>query len=175
MFEQGDSALPSEVARLIDQPQYCTDADIAVDKTLIRAMCAVVQNSNPVFWSSEVAESIVGKQVAPSSLLAAWGRPELWEPERRHSIRALQLHFDLKDLFGYPASLVASFETVFYAPAVIGEVLNTRQVLKTVSDVASTHLGIGRYWTIEMQYRNPSAQLVGIDIYNFFAYSKEQP
>ena len=112
MFEQGDSALPSEVARLIDQPQYCTDADIAVDKTLIRAMCAVVQNSNPVFWSSEVAESIVGKQVAPSSLLAAWGRP---------------------------------------------------------------HLGIGRYWTIEMQYRNPSAQLVGIDIYNFFAYSKEQP
>jgi len=172
---QTDNALPAEVAELVDRPQYCTDADIAVNESNIRAMCAVVQNANPVYWSREAAESIVGSEIAPPSLLAAWGRPELWQPGRTKSLRALQLHFDLKDMFAYPASLVASFETVFYTPAVVGDRLQTRQVLKTVSDVATTHLGTGRYWTIEMQYRNQAQQLVGIDIYNFFSYRKESP
>jgi hypothetical protein len=73
-----------------------------------------------------------------------------------------------------PFSIVASFETVFYAPAVVGDLLRTQQVLKSIGETKKTRLGSGRFWTIEMEYFDSTDQLVGVDIFNFFAYGNQE-
>lgn len=168
------TAVPPEVINLIDIPQYCVVSDIEVNTVSIRTMCAAVQNSNPVYWDRDVALEKMGAQLAPASMLATWGRPELWAPSRDEELRALQLHFDLKELLNLPFSIVASFETVFYAPAVVGDLLRTQQVLKSIGETKKTRLGSGRFWTIEMEYFDSTDQLVGVDIFNFFAYGNQE-
>ena len=43
---------------------------------------------------------------------------------------------------------------VFHEPVRLGDVLTTRQILRSVSDEKTTKLGTGRFWVIDVEYRN---------------------
>lgn len=110
----------------------------------------------------------------PGDDAARLGRPEYWEPGQGAPLKALQAHFDLKDLLGYPASIVVSYTISFHAPVRIGDRLHTRQVVREVGDPKRTRLGLGRFWTIEMQYLDDDGGLVGVERYEFFGFEKAQ-
>ena len=43
---------------------------------------------------------------------------------------------------------------VIYEPVRPGDVLSTRQILRSVSDEKTTKLGTGRFWVIDVEYTN---------------------
>jgi hypothetical protein len=165
--------LDEEVARLIGVPQYVADEGIAANERNVRAMCAATENAHPAWWSADEAEALLGAAYCPPTMLPAWGRPELWEPGEARTEKALQAHFDLKDLLGYPASIVVSYTTSYYRPVRIGDRFRTQQVIRQIGPIKTTRLGTGRFWTIEMQYLDAAGELAGVESYEFFGFEKD--
>lgn len=163
---------PSAVLSLIGQPRYEVIADNVVNADNIRAMCAAVENTNSAYWSQESAVELHGAVFAPASMLSTWARHELWSPGGGDSVKPLQLHFDLKELFGFPTAIVSSFESVFYTPAMLGDKVRSWQILQSVSVEKKTRLGTGRFWVIEMQYYNQCDEPLGVDSFNCFGYRR---
>lgn len=174
MSDGAATALDDRVLRLIGVPQYAAGPAIAANPVNVRAMCAAVENGNPVHWDDRAASDLIGDAYCPATMLPAWGRPEYWEPGQGTPLKALQAHFDLKDLLGYPASIVVAYTISFHAPVKIGDSLHTRQVVRQVGDLKRTRLGLGRFWTIEMQYLDDDGGLVGVERYEFFGFEKAQ-
>jgi len=168
------AVLGEKILSLIGMPQYVSEAGIAANDINTRGMCAAVENRNSVYWDEAVAREILGEAYCPATMLAAWGRPELWEPGRDKALKALQCHFDLKDLLGFSASMAVSYTITFYEPVAIGDRLKTQQVVKAIGDLKTTKLGQGRFWTIEMQYLSENSDLVGIESYEFFGFEKDR-
>ena len=54
---------------------------------------------------------------------------------------------------------------VFHEPVRPGDVLRTRQVLRSVSEPKTTKLGTGRFWVIDVEYLNQRDELVGIELH----------
>lgn len=135
-------------------------------------MCAAVENTNPTYWDEAAATETLGALYCPATMLPAWGRPELWAPGDGAPLKALQAHFDLKDMLGYSASIAVSYETTFYLPVKMGDRLKTQQVLQSISGLKGTRLGRGRFWVIDMQFLNDRSELVGVERYEFFGFEK---
>lgn len=167
--------LDEAVVRLIGRPQYVSDLGIAANALSVHAMCAAVEDASAVHWNEAEATALLGAPYAPATMLAAWGRPELWEPGQGAPLRALQAHFDLKALLGYPASVAVSNSLIFYAPVKIGDRLRMQQVVRDIGDIKETKLGRGRFWTVEMQYLDEAGDLVGVERYEFFGFRKDAP
>jgi acyl dehydratase len=84
----------------------------------------------------------------------------------------LQVHFDLKETFGLPEAVMTDNTIVFHEPVRPGDVLHTRQVLRSVSEPKTTKLGTGRFWVIDVEYLNQRDDLVGVESYTGFGYRK---
>ena len=165
--------LDEAVAALIGLPQYAAGGGIAANEHSVRAMCAAVENGNPAWWDETAAKDLLGAAYCPVTMLPAWGRPELWCPQEDRPPKALQAHFDLKDMLGYPASVAVSYTTSFFAPVTIGDRFRTQQVIRQVGPVKTTKLGTGRFWTVEMQYVGAEGELVGVESYEFFGFRND--
>ena len=51
-----------------------------------------------------------------------------------------------------------------------GDVISNSQVLKSVSGPKTTKLGSGRFWVIDVEFRNDRGALVGVESYTGFGY-----
>ena len=51
--------------------------------------------------------------------------------------------------------------------------LRAWQVLRSVSGPKTTKLGTGRFWVIDVVYRNQDGELVGIETYTGFGYRRD--
>lgn len=168
-----DAELPEDVRAAIGRVQYRQKSDFPVESGYVQTLCAAVENGNPLYWDSEAANAVTGGPTAPLSMLSVWLRPHFWAPGRSGSVKPLQLHFDLKERLGYPTAIVTGNELVFHEPVRIGDRLSAGQVLNSVSEPRQTKLGTGRFWVIEMQYRNQRDELVGTDTYTCLGYRRE--
>lgn len=166
------SDLPDDVAALIDVVQYEEAADFPVEHGYIWTSCASVENANPLFWDADVAAEITDGPIAPPSMLSVWFRPHHWSPGRTEPAVPLQVHFDLKERFDLPEAVVSENTLVFHEPVRIGDRLTTGQRLRSVSGEKTTKLGTGRFWVIDVEYRNQRGELVGIDSYTGFGYKR---
>ncbi len=167
------SAELSELVRSwIDRPRYEEETEFEVESGYIATSCASVENANPLFWDSEVAEELTGGPIAPPSMLSVWFRPHHWAPGREAVRQPLQVHFDLKEALALPEAVISDNEIVFGEPVRPGDVLRTRQFLRSVSDPKTTKLGTGRFWVIEVEYVNQRDEFVGKEIYTAFGYRK---
>jgi acyl dehydratase len=63
---------------------------------------------------------------------------------------------------------------VFYEPVRPGDRLTTRQILRSVSDEKTTKLGTGRFWVIDVDYRNQHGELVAVESYTGFGYRRSE-
>lgn len=161
--------------QLLGVPRYEREFAEPVSRSNVHALCAAVENGSPVFWDSAAAVEIVGEEIAPTAMLSTWGRPGLWSPHGDAGALPLQLHYDLKTLFDFPVAIVSSVDSVFHAPARIGDRVRTVQVLRSVSEEKETRLGRGRFWVIEMQYHRADGELLGIESFNCFGYRRVDP
>jgi acyl dehydratase len=166
------SDLPADVAALIDQVQYEIQGEFPVEQGYIATSCSSVENGNPLYWDPAVAEAITGGPIAPPTMLSVWFRPHHWAPGRTEEALPLQVHFDLKERFDLPEAVMTDNTIVFHDPVRPGDVLKTRQILRSVSGPKTTKLGTGRFWVIDVEYLNQRDELVGVETYTGFGYRR---
>jgi uncharacterized protein len=169
------NALPDEVTGWIDQVRYEEQGEFPVERGYIWTSCASVENGNPLFWDDDVAEAVTGGPIAPPTMLSVWFRPHHWAPGRTEQALPLQVHFDLKDRLGLPEAVMTDNTIVFHEPVRPGDRLRTAQILRSVSEEKTTKLGTGRFWVIDVEYRNQDDELVGVESYTGFGYRKAAP
>jgi acyl dehydratase len=166
------TAVPDEVTGWIDQVRYEAQGEFPVERGYIWTSCASVENGNPLFWDDEVADAVTGGPIAMPTMLSVWFRPHHWAPGRAEQALPLQVHFDLKDRLGLPEAVMTDNTIVFHDPVRPGDRLRTSQILRSVSDEKTTKLGTGRFWVIDVEYRNQDDELVGVESYTGFGYRK---
>ena len=166
------SALPADVADLIGQVQYEETGEFPVERGYIWTACSSVENGNPLFWDEAVAAELTGGPIAAPSMLSTWFRPHHWAPGRTTQALPLQVHFDMKARFELPEAVMTENSLTFYEPVRPGDLLSTRQVLRSVSDEKTTKLGTGRFWEIDVEYRNQKGELVGVESWTGFGYRR---
>jgi acyl dehydratase len=165
-------ALPDDVAVQIDAVQYHQPGGFPVERGYVWSTCAAVENGNPLFWDDDVAAELTGGPVAPPTMLSVWFRPHHWAPGHEEQLLPLQVHFDLKARFGLPEAVISENTMVFHEPVRPGDEISSGQVLRSVSDEKTTRLGTGRFWVIDVEYRNQRGDLVGVESYTGFGYRK---
>jgi len=166
--------VPDDVIALIDVVQYEETAGFPVERGYIWTTCSSVENGNPLFWDDAVAADITDGPIAPPTMLSVWFRPHNWAPGRAEPHLPLQVHFDLKDRFELPEAVMTDNTIVFYEPVRPGDVITTCQKLKSVSEPKTTKLGTGRFWVIDVEYRNQRGELVGVESYTGFGYRRSE-
>jgi acyl dehydratase len=78
----------------------------------------------------------------------------------------------MKARFELPEAVMTENSLTFYEPVRPGDLLSTRQVLRSVSDEKTTKLGTGRFWEIDVEYRNQKGELVGVESWTGFGYRR---
>ena len=63
-------------------------------------------------------------------------------------------------------------DPVFYEPVRPGDRLVTSQILRSVSGEKTTKLGTGRFWVIDVEYRNQRGDRVAVESYTGFGYRR---
>ena len=169
------SVLPEDVAETIGRTQYEETGEFPVERGYVWTSCSSVENGNPLFWDDEVAAAVTGGPVAPPTMLSVWFRPHHWAPGRTGEAQPLQVHFDLKERFGLPEAVISDNTITFYEPVRPGDVVSSRQVLRSVSEEKTTRLGTGRFWVIDVEYRNERDELLGVESYTGFGYRRGSP
>ena len=149
--------------------------DVVAERGYVLHWCESVQDANPLYWDSAVAEDLTGGWIAPPTMLSVWMRPLMFDPRRaaEDAVRPLEVHFRLKDAFGLPEGIVTAIEIEFHEPVRMGDVVSTRQTVRDISDVKTNRLGTGRAWTIDVTYTNQRGQVVGVERYEMFSYVRD--
>ncbi|HTZ07884.1 MAG TPA: MaoC family dehydratase N-terminal domain-containing protein [Acidimicrobiales bacterium] len=173
--EPGTGTLPADVVAMIGVPLYEEEGEFPVERGYVWSMCAAVENGNPLYWDEATADAITGGPIAPPTMLSVWFRPHHWAPGRDRERLPLQIHFDLKERLGLPEAVMTDNTMTFYDPVRPGDVLRTRQILRSVSDPKTTKLGTGRFWVIEVDYANQRGERVGVESYTGFGYRRPGP
>ncbi|MCU1450771.1 MAG: hypothetical protein JWP02_2941 [Acidimicrobiales bacterium] len=168
------SSLPAEVAGLVGKVQYEEQADFPVERGYVWTACSSVENGNPLFWDDAVAEELTDGPIAAPSMLSTWFRPHHWAPGRTREALPLQVHFDMKALFGLPEAVMTENSLTFHEPVRPGDLLSTSQVLRSVSEEKTTRLGTGRFWEIDVEYRNQRGDVVGVESWTGFGYRRAE-
>jgi len=166
--------IPAEVEGWIDQERYPETANFPVERGYLWTSLASVENGNPLFWDDDVAAELTGGPIAPPSTLSLWFRPHSWEPGQTKPRLPLQVHFDLKERLDLPEAVMTDNEVVFRTPVRPGDVISMSQVLRSISDPKTTKLGTGRFWVIDVDYRNQDGDQVGVEIFTGFGYRRAE-
>jgi acyl dehydratase len=168
------STLPTEIDALVGTVQYEETAEFPVEQGYVWTSCASVENGNPLFWDPAVAEELTGGPIAPPTMISTWFRPHHWAPGRSEQKLPLQIHFDLKDKLGLPEAVMSDNSIVFHEPVRPGDLLSTRQILRSVSDEKTTKLGTGRFWVIDVEYHNQHGALAAVESWTGFGYRRAE-
>jgi acyl dehydratase len=166
------TTVPPDVLALVDEVQYEETGEFPVERGYIWTSLASVENGNPLYWDDAVADAVTGGPIAPPSMLSTWFRPHHWAPGRDLPKLPLQVHFDLKDRLGLPEAVMTENTVTYYEPVRPGDLLATGQRLRSVSEEKQTKLGTGRFWVIDVEYRNGKGDLVGIETWTGFGYRR---
>ena len=162
--------LPVEVTSKIGVSQYPETATFDAEDSYAYNTLAATQNANPLYWDDAVADELTGGTTMPPTTLSLWMRPHFWEPGAEGEQLALKVHFDLKELFGLPEAVMTDNTMIFHQPVRPGDVISNSQVLRSVSGPKTTKLGSGRFWVIDVEFRNQDRELVGVESYTGFGY-----
>ena len=167
-----DTEVPADVEKLIGVVQYEERGEFPVERGYIWTSAASVENGNPLFWDDAVAAELTGGPIAPPTMLSVWFRPHNWSPGRSEPGLPLQVHFDLKTRFELPEAIMSDNTIVFHEPVRLGDIITSRQILRSVSAPKTTKLGTGRFWVIDVEYLNQHGDLVGVESYTGFGYRR---
>jgi acyl dehydratase len=167
-----DADLLARALEMVGVEQYPEISEFPVERGYIWTSCASVENGNPLYWDDDVAEALAGGPIAPPTMVSVWFRPHSWAPGRTEVALPLQVHFDLKALFGLPEAVMSDNSIEFHTPVRLGDVLHTHQVLRSISDDKTTKLGTGRFWVIDVVYVNQDGDLIAVESYTGFGYRR---
>ena len=169
---RGAGELPGDIAALIGRPRHQATAGFPAELGYGWNTLAATENGNPLYWDTAVAEAITGGPTLPATTLSLWMRPHRWSPGATGERVALQTHFDLKERLGLPEAIMSDNAMVLGEPVRPGDLISHRQVLRSVSGPKTTRLGTGRFWVIDVEYRNQLGAVAGVESYTGFGYRR---
>jgi len=164
--------LPEEVTSKIGVSQYLETATFDVEYSYAYNTLAATQNGNPLYWDDDVAAELTDGRILPPTTLSLWMRPHFWEPGADGEQVALKVHFDLKALFDLPEAVMTDNTIIFHEPVRSGDRISNSQILRSVSGPKTTKLGTGRFWVIDVEFRNQRDEVVGVESYTGFGYRR---
>ena len=164
--------MPADVAAMIGRPMYPQTADFCAETAYGWNILAATENGNPLYWNAAVADALTAGAIMPLSTLSLWMRPHHWAPDAANEQAALWVHSDLKERLGLPEAIISDNAVLFDNPVRPGDVISHHQVLRSVSEPETTRLGSGRFWVIDVEYRNQSGDLVGVESCTGFGYRR---
>ena len=156
--------LPAAVQAMLDRPRHACEGPWPVSGEAVQSLAAAIHDEDPRRWAAD--------PVPPQTMLSTWTRPARWSPDASAPQKPLQTHYDLKELFGFPAAIVASIESEFHAPVTMGATVRSVELLRSVSAEKDTRLGRGRFWRIEVHYHDGAGELLGIEHYECLGYRR---
>jgi len=109
--------------------------------------------------------------IAPPTMLSVWFRPHFWARVAPSRSSRLQVHFDSRRSSASRGGDDRNHDRVSRARAP-GDRLRTRQILRSVSPLKETKLGVGRFWVIDVEYLNQKGELVGKESYTGYGYRR---
>jgi acyl dehydratase len=165
--------VPADVLARVGVPCHHEQSVVPVERGAIASFVSASHNGNPMYWDDAVARELAGGAVAPVTMLSVWFQPLPWEPGRTEEAVPLRLHFELKERFGYPEAIVSDNVATYYEPVRPGDVLTSEQRLVSVSEEKTTRLGTGRFWVIDVEYRNQNDELVAVERWTSFGYEAD--
>ena len=128
----------------------------------------------PLFWDDEVAHEITDGPMRAAVDALGVVSPASLGSGRTEQLQPLQVHFDLKEALGLPEAVISDNTITFGDPVRIGDLITSAQILRSVSDEKTTKLGTGRFWVIDVEYRNQDGAWVGTESYTGFGYRREE-
>ena len=167
------SEIPAEVAGWIGKKRYAEESEFDVERGYVLTACSSVENANPLFWDEKTARDLTGGWIAPLSMISVWCRPHLFSPGREGEGLALKVHFDLKEKLDLPEAIMSDDELVFHQPVRPGDRVRSYQVLRALSEIKTTKLGRGRFWTIEVVYENQKGEILVEEKITGFGYKRQ--
>ena len=171
--DRGVSAIGiDDIDGLIGVEQYEEEGEFPVERGYVWTTCSSVENGNPIFWDDEVAEAVTGGPIAPPTMVSVWFRPHHWAPGRDTGGTAPAGALRPE---GGPGPTRGGDERQHHRLPRAGPArdrLVTRQILRSVSDEKTTKLGTGRFWVIDVEYRNQGGELVAVESYTGFGYRR---
>jgi len=159
-----------EARSWLNLPRHEVVGEFDVERGYFWTACAAVQNGNPLYWDEQLAAELTGGPTAPLTLLSAWFRPHYWMPGRDTIPLPWQTHFDLKSTLALPEAVATDSEVVFGEPVRPGDRIACVETLRSLSEVKTTKLGIGRFWVIDAVCRNQHGTWVGTETMTGFGY-----
>ena len=112
------------VLDVIGEVQYEETGEFPVEQGYIWTSCSSVENGNPLFWDPTPwpTRSPAGRsrrrRCSRSGSARTTGRPAA-----PRAALPLQVHFDLKELFGLPEAVMTDNTIVFHEPVRPGDIL----------------------------------------------------
>ena len=165
------NSLPTQIEDWIGKTVISVASPFDVQSVLWQNFCSAIEDSNPLYWDSSEASKYNDDLIAHPALLPSWLHDFEWHPDRERKM-PMELHFLIKKVLDLPLGIVTEVEIEFYDPIIHGDRISSEQKLISVSDEVETKLGKGRYWNIEVAYKNGSKNLVGKQNIHFLGYKK---
>ncbi|NIB42150.1 MaoC family dehydratase [Pseudomaricurvus alkylphenolicus] len=164
-------AIPDDVQEKIGVPLWASHSGCVVNDTSIKSYCAAARNGSTLFWR-DTSGAPRESAPAPAAMVSVWGRPDMWRPDADEPQWALQSHFYLKRELGLQDAVIVDSELEIAKPLRIGDLVDSVEIIRSISELKTTRLGTGRFWDIDVVYRNQSGEHVGTETYRAFGYQK---
>jgi acyl dehydratase len=121
-----------------------------------RLACAMVDDSNPLYWQSLLAHASFGYDVVPPATLMTHSLPLPWSPDGAAAQRPLWAHVPL------PGDTIinVSTTTTFLRPLPAGAQLTVSEQVTAISALRATKVGDGYFLTTRSDYHDSDGTLL---------------
>ena len=165
--------LPLDIAAMVGKVAMVMAPAVTADCAQMTAFLSSVEDGNPLFWDDGVADELAGETIAPPAMLSTFMRPGRWLPDGQTPLRAMELHYQLKERLGLELAIVGDSEVAMFDPVRPGDRVVTEIVLDEIGPEITNRLGTGRKWTLLLRYlRESDDALLGTEDIRFFSYNR---
>lgn len=142
----------------------------AVNEPMIRHLCEVLGDENPIYVDEEAARaSVHGGLVAPPTMLQAWVMTGPQGP-RRDGDGPYERMNELLFSRGFTSVVATNCEQTYVRYLRPGDRVTMRTVIDSISEEKTTGLGTGHFVTTRQDYYDASGELVGSMLFRIIRF-----
>jgi len=132
-------------------------ADVAIDRSLVLSLLAIIEDRNRSYWDPEYSRAMWGHEIAPPCLLTAVFTALRWSPGNNANPGTIA-----RTVVPLPGTMLinVSSSVTYHRQLRVGDWLSRAESLVDVSDEKQTRLGVGHFVTTRMTYIDESGDEV---------------
>jgi acyl dehydratase len=149
-------------------------APVVVNEHSILHWCETVEDGNPLYLDPEYARTAgAPDRLAPPAMAPVWFVPYRWpwpNPELPDTPKR-SCNQRVKEILGLPTGIATQIEARYERDVSVGQRLQMRTRLGSISAPKRTRLGEGRFWVIEDAYETDAGDAVARQRMTVFGYA----